>query len=123
MLSSMTPTVLAKDGELVAVVGSPGGRTIINSVLQVVLNIIDFEMPIQEAVDASRLHHAWLPNTVQVEQNGIDDATKRALEQMGHQVIVHGEQGLTHCIMIDPLTGERIGAADPRDVDAVAVGY
>ena len=123
MLSSMTPTILARDGELVAVVGSPGGRTIINSVLQVVLNIIDFEMPIQEAVNASRLHHAWLPNTVQVEQNGIDDATERALEQMGHRVIVRGQQGLTHCIMIDPLTGERIGAADPRDVDAAAVGY
>ncbi|UCG85820.1 MAG: gamma-glutamyltransferase [Gemmatimonadota bacterium] len=123
MLSSMTPTILAKEGELVAVVGSPGGRTIINSVLQVVLNIIDFEMPIQDAVNASRLHHAWLPNTVRVEQGGIDEATKQALQEMGHRMIVRGRQGLTHCIMIDPLTGERIGAADPRDTDAVAVGY
>jgi len=123
MLSSMTPSILAKDGELVAVVGSPGGRTIINSVLQVVLNIIDFEMPIQDAVNASRLHHAWLPNTVRVEESGIDDPTKQALEQMGHRMIVAGRQGLTHCIMIDPVTGERIGAADPRDADAAAVGY
>jgi gamma-glutamyltranspeptidase/glutathione hydrolase len=123
MLSSMTPTILAKDGELVAVVGSPGGRTIINSVLQVVLNIIDFHMPLQDAVNASRLHHAWLPNTVRVEEDGIDDATRQALEQLGHHVIVRGQQGLTHCIMIDPMTGERIGAADPRDVDAAAAGY
>ncbi|UCD24275.1 MAG: gamma-glutamyltransferase [Gemmatimonadota bacterium] len=123
MLSSMTPTILAKDGQLVAVVGSPGGRTIINSVLQVILNVIDFEMPIQEAVNAKRLHHAWLPNTVRVEEDGISESTKQGLEAMGHRMIVRGRQGLTHCIMIDSVTGERIGAADPRDADGRAVGY
>jgi gamma-glutamyltranspeptidase/glutathione hydrolase len=123
MLSSMTPSILAKDGELVAVVGSPGGRTIINSVLQVILNVIDFDMSIQDAVNAKRLHHAWLPNTVRVEEDGISDAVKQELEAMGHRMIMRGRQGVTHCIMIDPLTGERIGAADPRDVDGRAMGY
>jgi gamma-glutamyltranspeptidase/glutathione hydrolase len=123
MLSSMTPSILAKDGELVAVVGSPGGRTIINSVLQVILNVIDFDMSIQGAVNAKRLHHAWLPNTVRVEEDGISDAVKQELEAMGHRMILRGSQGATHCIMIDPATGERIGAADPRNVDGRAVGY
>ncbi len=123
MLSSMTPSILAKDGRLVAVVGSPGGRTIINSVLQVILNIVDFDMQIEDAVAASRLHHAWLPNTVRVEQGGITDEIKQELEALGHLVTVRERQGVTHCIMIDPVTGERIGAADPRDVDGAAVGY
>ena len=123
MLSSMTPSILAKDGELVAVVGSPGGRTIINSVLQVILNVIDFDMSIQDAVNAKRLHHAWLPNTVRVEEDGISDAVKQELEAMGHRMTLRGSQGATHCIMTDPVTGERIGAADPRNVDGRAVGY
>lgn len=70
MLSSMTPTILAKDGELVAVIGSPGGRTIINTVLQVALNLMEFEMDIQSAVDASRIHHQWLPDQLRVEAEG-----------------------------------------------------
>jgi gamma-glutamyltranspeptidase/glutathione hydrolase len=107
----------------VAVVGSPGGRTIINSVLQVILNVIDFEMSMPDAVSAKRLHHAWLPNTVRVEEGGISEAVKQELESMGHRMIVRGRQGVTHCIMIDPVTSERIGAADPRDVDGRAVGY
>ena len=64
MLSSMTPTILAKDGELVAVTGSPGGRTIINTVLQVTLNVMEFGMGIQDAVDAKRIHHQWLPDAM-----------------------------------------------------------
>jgi gamma-glutamyltranspeptidase/glutathione hydrolase len=123
MLSSMTPTILAKDGELVAVVGSPGGRTIINSVLQVILNVIDFHMGIADAVAAPRLHHQWLPDLIRIEADGIAEDAQLALEQMGYQVRVGGRQGTTHCIMIDPLTGERIGAADPRDTDGAAVGY
>jgi gamma-glutamyltranspeptidase/glutathione hydrolase len=123
MLSSMTPTILSKDGQLVAVVGSPGGRTIINSVLQVVLNLADFEMGIQEAVDAPRLHHQWLPDMVRFEERGAMVEAQAALEQMGHSVEVRGTQGRTNCIMIDPETRQRIGAADPRDPDAAAVGY
>jgi gamma-glutamyltranspeptidase/glutathione hydrolase len=123
MLSSMSPTILAKDGELVAVVGSPGGRTIINTVLQVVLNVVDFGMNIQEAVDAPRIHHQWLPDVTRIEDGGADAATVAALEAMGHAVDVGGGQGLAHCIMIDPATKERLGAADPRNPDAGARGH
>jgi len=123
MLSSMTPTILAKEGRLVAVVGSPGGRTIINSVLQVILNVVDFNMGIQQAVNAPRLHHQWLPDVVRLEERDEILGALAPLEQMGHRVIARGEQGSTNCIMIDPVTGERIGAADPRDRDAAAVGY
>ncbi|MFQ5702765.1 MAG: gamma-glutamyltransferase [Gemmatimonadales bacterium] len=123
MLSSMTPSIVARSGKLVAVVGSPGGRTIINSVLQVILNIVDFQMDIQDAVNASRIHHQWLPDQIRVEADGINDHQLQLLEGMGHSVRVGGRQGRTNCIMIDPATQERLGAADPRDPDAVAVGY
>lgn len=123
MLSSMTPTILAKDGELVAVVGSPGGRTIINSVLQVVLNLVDFDMDIQEAVAAKRFHHQWLPDRIRIEDEGVTPATLASLESMGHTAGMSGSQGRTHCIMIDPQTGEVIGAPDPRDGDGGAAGH
>jgi gamma-glutamyltranspeptidase/glutathione hydrolase len=123
MLSSMTPSIVAKDGELVAVVGSPGGRTIINTVLQVILNVVDFGMNIQQAVDASRLHHQWLPDRVRVEEEGLSEFTVQELEALGHTVSVGGRQGLAHSIMIDPGTGERLGAADGRNPDAGARGH
>jgi gamma-glutamyltranspeptidase/glutathione hydrolase len=123
MLSSMTPTILARDGKLVAVVGSPGGRTIINTVLQVVLNLIDFEMDVQEAVNAKRIHHQWFPDRIAIEAAGADAATIEALRGMGHTVRVGGQQGRAHSIQIDARTGARLGAADPRDGDAGAVGH
>ena len=120
MLSSMTPTIMAKDGKLVAVVGSPGGRTIINTVLQVVLNIIDFKMPIQEAVNASRFHHQWLPDVLTFERNGFTEANVKSLEAMGYRLRAGGNQGTAHSIMVDATTGARIGAPDARDTDAGA---
>jgi gamma-glutamyltranspeptidase/glutathione hydrolase len=123
MLSSMTPSIVAKDGELVAVVGSPGGRTIINTVLQVILNVVDFDMNIQQAVDASRIHHQWLPDRIRVEEGGLSEFTVQELEALGHTVSVGGRQGLAHSIMIDPQTGERLGAADGRNPDAGARGH
>jgi len=123
MLSSMTPTIVAKDGKLVAVIGSPGGRTIINTVLQVILNLVDFEMGIGEAVAARRFHHQWLPDRITIEEGGATPEVVRALEAMGHSVRVGGRQGLAHSILIDPRTGERIGAPDPREADGGAVGY
>jgi gamma-glutamyltranspeptidase/glutathione hydrolase len=122
MLSSMTPTILAKDGELVAIVGSPGGRTIINTVLQVLLNMIEFDMDVMEAVAARRLHHQWLPDQIRIEQDGVSGATLDGLERLGHTVSMRGRQGTANSIMIDPETGERLGAADPRNVDARAIG-
>src|SRR5687768_17466397 len=71
-LSSMTPTIVARDGKVVLVTGSPGGRTIINTVLCVVLNVLEFDMPLREAVDAARLHHQWFPDAVRVERQWLD---------------------------------------------------
>jgi gamma-glutamyltranspeptidase/glutathione hydrolase len=123
MLSSMTPTIVARDGQLVAVVGSPGGRTIINTVMQVVLNLIAFDMPVQQAVNAPRVHHQWLPDRLTVERDGFATATLDALRAMGHEVRVGGQQGTAHSIAIDRKTGARLGAADPRDRDAGAAGH
>ncbi len=122
MLSSMTPSIVAKDGELVAVVGAPGGRTIINSVLEVIVHLIDFGMDIQTAVDAARFHHQWLPDNIRIERDGISPGDLELLRSMGHEVRMGGSQGRTNCVGIDPLTGEVVGAADTRQPDAAAIG-
>ena len=123
MLSSMTPTIIAKDGKLVAVVGSPGGRTIINTVLQVVLNLADGGMGIQDAVNVPRFHHQWLPDIVSVERKGFSPSTVAALEAMGYKIHLGGAQGTAHSILVDAKSGTRVGAADPRDADAGAAGH
>ncbi len=123
MLSSMTPTILVRDDRLFAVVGSPGGRTIINTVLQVVLNIIDFRMDLTDAVAAARIHHQWLPDNITIESDGVPPETVQALEAMGYRVRMGGRQGHANCIVIDARTGLRIGAADPRQSDGAAIGY
>jgi gamma-glutamyltranspeptidase/glutathione hydrolase len=120
MLSSMTPTILARDGELVAVIGSPGGRTIINTVLHITLNIAAFGMGLQDALAATRSHHQWLPDRITIESNLPDPSVARQLEAMGHTVRVSGTQGQAHSIMLDPATGMRMGVPDPRSTDAGA---
>jgi gamma-glutamyltranspeptidase/glutathione hydrolase len=122
MLSSMSPAIVARDGQLVAVVGSPGGRTIINTVLQVIVNLIDFAMPVQGAVDAARAHHQWLPDRLSIEADGVTPAVQAQLEAMGHTVRVGGRQGTAHSIGVDPTTRVRTGAPDTRDRDAGAAG-
>ena len=123
MLSSMTPSIVAKDGKLVGVVGSPGGRTIINTVLQVILNQVDFDMGIERAVAAPRFHHQWLPDVLSVEENGLSPSVVSALENMGYRVRMRGEQGTAHSIWFDQRSGQWQGAADPRDSDAGAAGF
>ena len=123
MLSSMTPSIVAKDGKIVGVVGSPGGRTIINTVLQVILNQIDFDMGIERAVAAKRFHHQWLPDVLSVEDNGLSPSVASALESMGYRIRVRGEQGTAHSIWFDPRSRRWQGAADPRDSDAGAAGF
>ncbi len=123
MLSSMTPSIVARDGDLVGVVGSPGGRTIINSVMQVILNMTEFGMDVESAVSAKRFHHQWLPDQIRMEAGALSDSEVAVLEAMGHTVSMRGSQGLTHSIMIDPATGERVGAADARNPDAGASGH
>jgi len=122
MLSSMTPTILVKDGKTRLVVGSPGGSRIITTVLQVVLNVVDFKMNVQEAVDAPRFHHQWLPDVIRLERLGFPADVVTALEAMGHSTEVGADMGDVHAIMIDETSGLRLGASDPR-LDGRTLGY
>jgi gamma-glutamyltranspeptidase/glutathione hydrolase len=118
-LSSMVPTIVTRDGKLYLVVGSPGGPTIINSVLQVILNVVDFGMNMQEAVDQTRIHHQWMPDTLTIEKTASPD-TIEMLKRMGHDVKLSQWMGEVAGIRID---GQWIeGAADGR-VEATAKGY
>ncbi len=116
-----TPTIVPKDGKPVLITGSPGGRTIINTVLCVVLNVIDFDMPVQDAVDAPRLHHQWFPDAAQVRGREAVPGTGREAEGDGPHASRKHRQGDAHTIWIDPKTGIRIGAADKR-LDGKAAG-
>jgi gamma-glutamyltranspeptidase/glutathione hydrolase len=120
MLSSMTPTILARDGKLALVTGSPGGRTIINTVLNIVLNVAAWEMTGREAIDAARSHHQWLPDRLTVETDGVSDEVLAALKTMGHDVQRQGRQGSAQSIWIDPRSGTAYGVADRRDATAKA---
>jgi gamma-glutamyltranspeptidase/glutathione hydrolase len=123
-LSAMTPTiVLNKDGSFWFTVGSPGGPTIINTVLCVITDVIDFNMNIQQAIDAPRLHHQWLPDEVVGEPYGFSGDTQRALTARGHTLAKPHYLGDAEGIMIDQKTGMRLGATDPRRSDGAAVGY
>ena len=123
MLSSMTPVIVARGGMPVLVVGSPGGRTIINSVLQVVLNVIDCGMDIRQAVEAPRFHHQWLPDVTLFEAHGFPPEVRRAYAAMGHAVKRRAPQGIVMGIAVDPETGLRYGAADSRSYDGGVAGY
>jgi gamma-glutamyltranspeptidase/glutathione hydrolase len=123
MLSSMTPTIVARDGRLFAVVGSPGGRTIINTVLQVILNQVDGGMSLDSAVAAPRFHHQWLPDVIGMEPGVASPEQQRQLEAMGYRLRQAGVQGTAHSIRVDARTGMRTGVADRRDTDAGAAGY
>jgi gamma-glutamyltranspeptidase/glutathione hydrolase len=122
-LSAMTPTIVLKDGKVYFSIGSPGGPTIINTVLQVIVNIIDFDMNIQQAIDAPRFHHQWMPDHVRWEPYGLNTDTRRALEKRGHIFAEKpGSMGDAEGIMIEPKTRMRLGASDPR-LGGVPVGY
>lgn len=121
-LSSMTPTIVAKDNKPFLIVGSPGGSRIITTTLQVILNVIDYGMNVQEAVDAPRFHHQWYPDEIRIERQGFPADVVQALEARGHKVTTQGDMGDVHAILIDPKTGLRYGASDPR-MDGRTVGY
>ena len=123
-LSAMTPTlVLRKDGNLWFTVGSPGGPTIINTVLCVISDVIDYGMNIQQAIDAPRIHHQWLPDEFVWEPYGLSGDTQRALTSRGHKLAKPRYLGDAEGIMIEEKTGVRLGATDPRRSDGMAVGY
>jgi gamma-glutamyltranspeptidase/glutathione hydrolase len=123
MLSSMSPTIVAKNGKPVLIIGSPGGRTIINTTLQVILNVIDHGMNIGQAVEAPRIHHQWLPNITTFEKPGISPDTERLYKMRGHQVRYRGSQGSAMGIFVDYKKGLIYGASDSRAFDGKAVGH
>lgn len=112
-LSSMTPCIVRRDGEVVLVTGSPGGRTIISTVTQIVLDVLEFETPLAAAVARPRQHHGWFPDQIGIEQ-AFDPATAEALRRLGHVVQLRTRQGDAHSIERDPASGRLHGVADRR---------
>jgi gamma-glutamyltranspeptidase/glutathione hydrolase len=122
-LSAMTPTIVLKDGKLYLVLGSPGGPTIITTVANVLMGVVDYGLNIQESVNAPRFHNQWLPDRIMLEKYGISPDTLGILEGMGHKLKTDREfWGDAECIAIDPKTGERLGASDGRN-NGKAVGF
>ena len=120
-LSSMMPTIVLKDGKLFLVLGSPGGPTIITTVANILMGVVDFGLDIQEAVNAPRFHHQWLPDQIAVEDRLSPD-TISVLHSKGHKLNAAHFWGDGECILIDPKSGERLGASDGRN-NGKAVGY
>ena len=121
MLSSMTPTIVEKNNKPFLIVGTPGGSTIITSVFQTILNVIDFDMGMQEAVDANRFHHQWLPDALIVEKNTLSEEIKNSLNELGHKIVERNSIGRMDCILIRE-DGSLEGGADKRG-DNIAIGY
>jgi gamma-glutamyltranspeptidase/glutathione hydrolase len=121
MLSSMTPTILARDGRLFMVTGSPGGRTIINTVLETILNVVDFGMNAQDAIDAPRFNHEWLPDRIQYERYGLSPDTVAELEKRGHVLQAVGSQGVAQVIVYNAKDDVLEGGTDRRAPDGAAV--
>jgi gamma-glutamyltranspeptidase/glutathione hydrolase len=125
-LSSMTPTIVLKDGAPVLVTGSPGGSRIITAVLQVMINALDFHMPVNQAVRAPRLHHQWQPDQVYMEP-GFDPAVVSALAARGHIIVPSRPATAANSIAVLPKTEFTprtfVGAADPRTRGSLAAGY
>jgi gamma-glutamyltranspeptidase / glutathione hydrolase len=120
-LSSMTPTILLRDGQLSFVTGSPGGPSIISATLLTVLNWMRLGMEAQAAINAPRFHHQWFPDQIEMEEE-FPPAMESALNVLGHKTKRKGHIGLVNAIGIDPQNGDRLGAADPRDQGSAA-GY
>ncbi|MBE9561442.1 MAG: gamma-glutamyltransferase, partial [Proteobacteria bacterium] len=119
MLSSMSPTIVLKNGKPFIITGSPGGSKIITTTLQVILNVIDHKMNIQEAVNAIRIHHQWQPNEIRIEK-GLNLDTIKLLTNMGHKVVLKHTMGVASSILLD--NGLYYGASDPRR-SGLALGY
>ncbi|HUI85033.1 MAG TPA: gamma-glutamyltransferase [Candidatus Binatia bacterium] len=115
-LSAMTPTIVLNNGKLFLVLGSPGGPTIITTVANVLMGVVDYGLNIQQAVNAPRFHQQWMPDQILVEATGIAPDTIGVLDHMGHKVkVARGYWGDAECIAVDGKTGELLGASDGRD--------
>jgi gamma-glutamyltranspeptidase/glutathione hydrolase len=120
-LSSMTPTIVLRDGNPWFAIGGPGGPRIINAVLQVLVNIVDFGMDLQQAIDLPRIHHQWYPDTLFVEKYGVSEDTRQALAARGYSIGIKGISDVQG-VMIEKGSGVRLGGSDPRG-DGLALGY
>ena len=123
MLSSMTPTIVARDGKPYLVIGSPGGRTIINTVFQTVLNVLGYEMPIKKAIETMKIHHQWLPDQLVYEKDLLSPDTRKSLEKMGHKTRGVQNLGRLMGIIYDPELNIYIGASDSSSPDGASIGY
>ena len=123
MLSSMTPTIVAKDGKPVFTAGSPGGKTIINTTLQLILNVVDHDMNIAESVEAGRIHHQWLPDVTSMETGSLSRDTIELYEARGHRFRERAAQGAVMAVFYDRVNKLFEGASDSRRGDGAAVGY
>jgi len=123
MLSSMTPTIVAKDGRPVFTAGSPGGKTIINTTLQLILNVVDHDMNIAESVEAGRIHHQWLPDVTSMETGSLSQDTIELYEARGHRFRERSAQGAAMAVFYDRVNELFEGASDSRRGDGAAVGY
>ena len=121
-LSAMTPTIVLKDGKLWLVLGSPGGPTIITTVANILINVVDFKLDIQQAVNAPRFHHQWIPDRLIMERDRFSPDTINLLQSRGHTVSF-GLGGDGECIQVDLESGLRLGASDGRNESGRAVGY
>ena len=122
-LSSMSPTILLRDGKPFMVTGSPGGSTIITTVTQSIVNVVDYGMNMQQAVDAPRFHHQWMPDAIMVEPGYLTPANQTALAAMGYSFHASNAWGADEAILIDPKTGDLQGANDRRRPQGLAAGY
>jgi gamma-glutamyltranspeptidase/glutathione hydrolase len=123
MLSSMTPVIVVKNGKPYLIIGSPGGRTIINTVFQTVLNVLAYDMPIDKAIEAMKIHQQWLPDVITYEKNLLSPDTKQALEAMGHNLRAVGNLGSLMGITYNPKFKVYIGYSDSSSPDGGAAGY
>ncbi|HET6725776.1 MAG TPA: gamma-glutamyltransferase [Gammaproteobacteria bacterium] len=122
-LSSMTPTIVTRDGKLFMVTGSPGGSRIITITLESILNVIDYGMNVQQAINAPRIHQQWLPDMVLLEPHALKPDVRATLEKRGYAFRDHSPWGAAEAIVVDPKTGLLNGASDPREPAGAAAGY
>jgi gamma-glutamyltranspeptidase/glutathione hydrolase len=123
MLSSMAPTIVLKNGKVVLTLGSMGGSRIITAIIQIILNIFEHQMTVQEAVDAPRVHHQWLPDVLRCEKFALSKDVEQRLKFLGHTIeALPPYSSEAQAIFIDQINGYYLGAADPR-LDGKAIGY
>ncbi|HET7369659.1 MAG TPA: gamma-glutamyltransferase, partial [Gammaproteobacteria bacterium] len=121
-LSSMSPTIVTHDGNLFMVTGSPGGSRIITITLESILNVLDYGMNVQQAIDAPRIHQQWLPDLVQLEPHALQPEVRHTLEQRGYTFKMYEPWGSAEAIVVAP-DGLLKGASDPRAPAGSAAGY